>query len=109
MDVDDRRRFAQHGQVLHFGIDESNEHNESKWSSDAKPLDPDHSFCVFMQDAIPLGDSYGECAKCNACFTVEELKKYFAVKTGNPTCPVCRGAWTQWIEFVNAEKYGLKQ
>jgi hypothetical protein len=74
---------------------------ENTWTTSIqkKPISKEHDFCIFQQDSIAPGSSYGECATCKSCFSFDDLKKCFAYK--NTKCPVCRCEWTQWIQFMN--------
>jgi len=74
------------------------ERSVPQWEKQQRPLDPDHTFCVFLQDDIPSDASYGECGTCKACFHFPDLKQYFNSNSIHK-CPVCREDWSVWTEW----------
>jgi len=86
------------------GIEVEEDHSSDEnipapqWTKQQRPLDPDHNFCVFLQDKIPSDASYGECGTCKACFHFPDLNQYFN-RNSTHKCPVCREDWSVWTEY----------
>jgi hypothetical protein len=73
---------------------------QQQWTTQNKPIDNDRTLCPITHEDIVAGDTYCQCSTCNHNFNSDSLKQAFD-NSPNPSCPMCRTSWTNWIMYTN--------